>query len=352
MTEILQYHTSISRNTMVYKSLDFKELIQYTDQKYSRSLWVIDRNVADLIQLNQMGSENQVVMESGEQAKALQRLPEILDLFESNHMDKDAIVIVVGGGALTDMVGFVASIYKRGIHLGLVPTSLLGLVDASIGGKNGLNYRNSKNQLGSIYQPDFITYFPVFLDKLPAKEMANGFAEIIKYAILFDLVFFEELEHRDLRHYIRAREERDEVILRCMRYKAGIISEDPLERDRRKLLNFGHTFGHALESLYKLDHGRAIGLGMVLALKISEEIIGLEGQISERLRTLLSKYELPIHQKINSDEVFRSVMADKKRKKDKIDFVLIRHLGEPEIHPIELDLLCGYLTKAAQDQWI
>ncbi len=179
---------------------------------------------------------------------------------------RQTTIIGVGGGVVTDITGFLASTYMRGVPFGFVPTTLLGMVDAAVGGKNGVNVGMNKNILGTIRQPGFVLYDTRFLNTLPDDEWSNGFAEVIKYACIFDAELFAELGEHNISFY---KDQNDDalatLIERCVAWKNKTVAEDERETGTRKLLNFGHTAAHAIENLYELPHGKAVGIGIVIA---------------------------------------------------------------------------------------
>jgi 3-dehydroquinate synthase len=243
-------------------------------------------------------------------------------------------IIAVGGGVVTDIAGFVASVYMRGVRFGFVPTTLLGMVDAAIGGKNGVNLGYNKNVLGTINQPAFVLFDTAFLDTLPATEWSNGFAEVIKYACIFDKELFDELGQHDISYYRHNPAALNELIERCARLKTATVVEDEKEAGVRKLLNFGHTAAHAIENLYELPHGKAVAIGMVIACMVSETITGLGADARTRLMALLQRYNLPVKMNIDPRKAMEILRMDKKRHDDKIDYIVLERIGKAAIHAL------------------
>jgi len=229
-----------------------------------------------------------------------------------------------------------------------VPTTLLAMVDAAIGGKNGINYGFQKNLLGTFHQPQFILYDENFLSTLPQMEWSNGFAEIIKYGCIFDSFLFEELLEHDILYYRHEREAMSDIIRRCADWKNKIVAEDEKEQGRRKLLNFGHTVGHAIETKYSLPHGYAVSIGMVIAARISETATGFDQRITAMLQQLLDKYHLPTRYTFNPEEIFSILKMDKKRKNDSIDFIVLEKLGKGVIMNIPLETIKASLASFTQ----
>jgi 3-dehydroquinate synthase len=280
-----------------------------------------------------------LVIPPGEDSKSLNTIEHLCNELLQAEAAKDTLLVGVGGGVITDIVGFVASVYMRGVSFGFVPTTLLAMVDAAIGGKNGVNIGLNKNIAGTITQPEFILYDSNFLDTLPVAEWSSGFAEVIKYGCIFDAGLFEELAANTLEHYRQNRGAVEELIKRCAGWKNKTVLEDERENGIRKLLNFGHTAGHAIEKLYELPHGAAVGIGMIIACTLSEEMTGLPTTVRTDLQRLLEKYGLPIHIDIDVALVADILKMDKKRKRDTIDYILLESIGEAVIMPLRFEVI-------------
>ena len=277
-----------------------------------------------------------IVIPAGEASKSQARVDAIIEEMLQHEVDKTFTLIGLGGGVVTDIAGYVASIFKRGIQLIQVPSSILGMVDAAIGGKNGVNVGLYKNMVGTTYQPQAVLYDFSLLKTLPIGEWRNGFAEIIKHACIKDKTLFEELQNNDLADYMADVEKVKKLIQRNVSIKIEVVAGDELEVGDRKLLNFGHTFGHALEANYELAHGAAISVGMMMAGKISEEIMDFYSVQLESLRLLLLQYGLPITYKFDKEKVWSSLLMDKKRSKDSMSFILLTEIGNGVVQPINL----------------
>ena len=176
------------------------------------------------------------------------------------------MLVGIGGGVITDLTGYVAAIYMRGLSFGFVPTSILAMVDAAIGGKNGIDVGVYKNIIGTIRQPQFLLYDYSLLKSLPQSEWVNGFAEIVKHACIKDARLFNTLRQNSIRSYQRNSKELGALIKKNVHIKASVVQADEFEKGERRLLNFGHTLGHAIENIYKMPHGHAISIGMVAAV--------------------------------------------------------------------------------------
>lgn len=280
---------------------------------------------------------NIIVLKAGEEYKVQSTVDSIIEQLIEMEADRSTILIGVGGGVITDLTGYVASIYMRGISFGFVPTSLLAMVDASIGGKNGIDVGIYKNMIGIIRQPSFILHDVRFLNTLPETEWRNGFAEIIKHASIKDAAMFKELEQNDILFYRKKKKELGALIQRNVLLKTKLVQQDEFEKGDRKLLNFGHTLGHALENQYELSHGEAISIGMVYASMLSQKMA--EFNKADRIITLLGKYDLPTFAEFDKEKAINVLKMDKKKTKNGISFILLEKIGKAFIKQITIDQL-------------
>ncbi len=272
-------------------------------------------------------SLNIIIIPDGEEYKNLKTIEYILEKMFEYKLDRKSILIAFGGGVVGDMTGFAASIYQRGIDFMQIPTTLLAQVDASVGGKTGINNKFGKNLLGAFHQPKSVYIDTSFLKTLPKREFGAGFAEIVKMAVTFDKEFFEFLEDADLSN--------DDIlkktIAKCVKLKAEIVSKDEKETGIRAALNYGHTFGHVIENetdYSEFLHGEAVAIGMVMANELACELGFMTTSEANRVKELLKKYNLPTEYKIkNIDDFYEHFFLDKKSANDKIKFVLPKHIG-------------------------
>lgn len=299
---------------------------------------ITDQNLAGIYH-NLLSSYKTIAIPAGEPHKTWETASMLAQELLQMEAHRKSFIIGLGGGLITDITGFIASVYMRGVPFGFVPTTLLGMVDAAIGGKNGVNHGLQKNLLGTVNHPDFIHYDTAFLKTLPETEWSNGFAEIIKYACLFDPEMFGELEQHNIHHYQQNQEALLNLIQRCADWKNKIVQEDENETGQRKLLNFGHTAGHALETLYHLPHGYAVALGMLIACELSEISTGLPNDTRKRLYNLLKQYGLPVNVKYISADVMQVLKMDKKRNTETIDYILLQDIGSPALLPLSFQII-------------
>jgi 3-dehydroquinate synthase len=301
-------------------------------------VFVTDRNIFNLHQ-QKFASQKTIVIEAGEAFKQQASVDYIIAELIKIGATRKTTLIGVGGGVVTDITGYAASVYMRGINFAFVPTTILAMVDAAIGGKNGVDVGLYKNLVGTINQPQFLLYDFNFLQTLPNEEWVNGFAEIIKHACIKDEKLFTDLENNSVDIYKKDVQFLSNLIKKNATIKTNVVIEDEFEKGDRKLLNFGHTFGHAIENLHQLPHGYAVSIGMCMAAKISEEINGFYSEDKLRLEKLLKQYHLPTQCSFDKANVFEILKKDKKRYDASIDFILLNKIGEAKIQSIPLTQL-------------
>ena len=297
-----------------------------------------------------------IAIDDGEKAKDISV---VLDIVRKIHMGSSPDlewIVALGGGTIMDVAGFAASIYKRGIKLINIPTTLLAMVDAAMGGKNGVNMDGVKNMLGTFYQPALVISDVMFLESLSRDDLANGMAEVIKYCITLDRELCELLEARYRDIYNKDLEAFEEIIFRSAVNKMRIVEAD--ERDNkgiRIVLNYGHTIGHAIEasSGFKISHGKAVSIGMVCEASLAEEL-GVAGKdVVIYLEKLLSLHSLPrssreLGVKIDLDTAAKALKMDKKRRRGKILMPLPKKIGEWERVELDIEILEGLLKKCLE----
>ena len=320
----------------------FSRLIEAYDS--SKIVIVTDENVLQLHRPLFQGLKT-ISIAAGEEHKTQHTVDGIILSLLNLQADKNTILIAVGGGVVTDMGGYAASIFKRGIRLVLVPTTILSMVDASVGGKNGVDVGIYKNMVGTIYQPEKLLFDFSFLKTLPEIEWISGFAEVIKHACIKDERLFRHLETMALSDFMGDEDLIADLIVTNVGIKTAIVQKDEFETGDRKLLNFGHTLGHAVENLYKLPHGHAVSIGMVAACRISENLNLFNSEEKTRVVNLLAKYKLPVELDFDSEKVWEILLMDKKRSDDEMNFVLLDKIGAGVIKSIPLQQLKGLIQQ-------
>jgi 3-dehydroquinate synthase len=339
----VQYKFS-AKTTTCYFDADFSQLEKLADKE--QAVIVTDENIFRNHQ-KKFGGWNTIVIRGGEEFKIQPTVDSIMEQLIAFGADRSTVLVGVGGGVVTDLTGFVASIYMRGIGFGFVPSSVLAMVDASIGGKNGIDIGVYKNLAGTIRQPEFLLYDLSLLKSLPKDEWVNGFAEIIKHACIKDAALFRELEKNTLGYYQKNKAALAKLIRRNVAIKSLVVQKDEFENGDRRLLNFGHTLGHAIENLYELPHGHAVSIGMVGASMISEQYTDFTD--TGRVMAALKKYGLPTEASFDAKEVLNILKMDKKRVKDSMNYVLLNKIGQGVVKKIpvaELDKLLQSIITA------
>jgi 3-dehydroquinate synthase len=277
---------------------------------------------------------NLIELESGEHIKNLETLKEIYAKLLDYEADRSTFIVGIGGGVVCDLAGFAASTYMRGLDFGFVATSLLAQVDASVGGKNAINFRGYKNIIGTFNQPRFVICDLELLDTLPQIEILNGLAEILKHALIGDPELFSFLERHFEKKDSADRAFFQRVVRDSIAVKAAVVERDERESGERRILNFGHTLGHAIEKTTRLSHGEAISLGMDFAVRYSEKKKKLGAKESEKILSLFYKIKLPMDSAFDKTRVLAAIRKDKKREADRIHFVFLKDIGTPEVAKI------------------
>jgi len=269
-----------------------------------------------------------VTIPDGEEYKHMETIETILEHCFEKRLDRKSLLVAFGGGVIGDMTGFAASIYQRGIDFVQVPTTLLSQVDASVGGKTGINNKFGKNLIGAFHQPNAVYIDPSMLKTLPKREFGAGIAEIVKMAVTFNKDFFEWLEQNDLND-----DENIKIaIQKSVETKAYVVSQDEKEHGIRAALNYGHTFGHVIENETNYDtylHGEAVGIGMVMANTLAVKLGLMNEDEASRVKILLEKYEIPTSYSIKDvEDFYEHFFLDKKSLDNKIKFILPKGLGD------------------------
>lgn len=283
--------------------------------------------------LNQLEAKEVYVITvaDGEQYKNMETIEFILDRMFDHRLNRKSLLVAFGGGVIGDMGGFASSLYNRGIDFIQIPTTLLSQVDASVGGKTGINNRFGKNLIGAFHQPRAVYIDPSFLSTLPKREFGAGVAEIVKMAVTFNREFFEWLEGHDLREG----DNLSTAISRSVETKARVVEADEKEQGLRAALNYGHTFGHVIENETRYEtylHGETVAIGMMMANDLACQLGLMDSSEAERVRAVLAKYDLPLSYPIEDVEKFYNLFfLDKKSTDAAITFILPRSIGGVEM---------------------
>lgn len=320
-----------TRQTAFYFDTEFSHLEKMVSKE--KAVIITDEHLFEAHKRKLKGW-NTIVLKPGEQFKVQQTVDVVVDQLIALGADRQSVLVGFGGGVITDITGYVAGIYMRGIEFGFVPTSILAMVDAAIGGKNGIDVGVYKNMVGLIRQPAFLLYDYSLLKTLPLNEWQNGFAEIIKHAAIKDAAMFNELEANSLAKYRRDKALLAKLVQRNALIKIKVVVNDEFEKGERKLLNFGHTLGHAIENMYELSHGQAISIGMTYAALMSKELKFFTG--ADQLIALLNKYGLPTVVEFDAKKAFKVLLKDKKKENVSINYILLHKIGKGVIQPLLL----------------
>jgi 3-dehydroquinate synthase len=307
-----------------------------------RTIIITDENVARLYQ-DRFPPCDTITIGQGEKIKTLATLEKIYDRLLALEADRAAFIVGIGGGIVGDITGFAASTYMRGLNFGFVPSTLLAQVDATVGGKNGVNFRGYKNMVGVFNQPRFVIADIGLLATLPSEEIACGVAEIVKHGCIADARYFDYIEsHCDAIGQLDPETMR-ELVYGSVVIKSNVVNQDERETGKRRILNFGHTIGHALEKTLKISHGTAVSIGMAMAAGLSETRGLLPSQDVQRLNALLTRLGLPTRIDFDPAAVIEALGKDKKRESDQIKFVLLEGLGKSIIEEIAIEELAQWV---------
>ena len=299
---------------------------------------LVDENV--LCQHNDIFEEfRTITLPAGEVYKTLQTVENIYRELVKLEADRSTMLVGVGGGLATDVAGFVASTFLRGVPFGFISSSLLGQVDASIGGKNGVNLDGYKNMVGDFRQPSFVWCDLSLLSTLSHREYVSGIAEVIKYGAIWDESFMVYLEKHMGQVLAQDMKVLEHVVAVSAAIKVEVVEKDERESDLRRILNFGHTLGHAIERHQKVLHGEAVAMGMILAAQLSEKLGLLPSAEVQRLQKIIASAGLPVNMTLDPEELFLNIRKDKKKSGDEIHFVLLDGPGKTIIKPIALNEL-------------
>ncbi len=312
-------------NELYSKHISSKKIALITNEQ------IADLYLSEISQTLNAFDLKTLVLPEGETEKNLETVGKAVEFLSDNGIDRDSSIIAFGGGVIGDITGFVASSYMRGIKFLQVPTTLLAQVDSSVGGKTGVNINTGKNLIGSFYQPSAVIADTRYLNSLEPNRLSEGLAEVIKYGLIRDENFFKWLCKNTNRILALEPEFMAHLIERCCQIKAEIVSEDEREGSIRAILNYGHTFGHAIESLTDYSvytHGEAVSIGMVMAASMAERMGMLSQADKKDITNLLESVNLPTKKPdLNSNDFLESMKRDKKVQDGEIRLILLESIG-------------------------
>ncbi|MDR1418362.1 MAG: 3-dehydroquinate synthase [Endomicrobium sp.] len=355
----------MKKRTLILKNNKYNILISKDQNEFilalkkiitTNTLFIItDRNVkklylkylADLLK-EQGFNIKTAIISAGETGKNIKNLSALYDKALEKNLDRKSCVISLGGGVVGDIVGFFAATYMRGIDFIQVPTTLISMTDSSIGGKTAINTNHGKNIAGTFYQPKFVWINPSFLETLPMQQVKSGLAEVIKYSIIFDKKFYYYLFNMFEKGVISS-SSFDYIIYQSCLYKVKVVKKDEKETTGlRSLLNFGHTFAHALETITKYKkflHGEALAIGMLFAAKLSSELKICSDETYQRVKNILIEANFNLKTKINCTKFLSLMKKDKKAVNGNINFVLIKDIGKATNYYVKDDIVLNVLRK-------
>lgn len=283
-------------------------------------------------------------IEAGEQSKTPENLIRAADFLVKCELTRSDVLVALGGGVVTDLCGLCGALYQRGIAVVQIPTSLLAMVDSSVGGKTAVNLSKGKNMLGAFYQPSAVICDSNLLSTLPFVEFSNGMAEVIKYAVLRGGRVLEIINEN-------AEDNLDELLYECVKIKRDYVCEDEFDKGVRQFLNLGHTVGHAIERVsdFQVAHGSAVAQGMCVVATACVKAHLCTAETAEKIKTLCEKYGLPTECKYSAEELYRATLSDKKRDSDEITVVKIRSFGDCVLNKVRTESLMELIVNGIGD---
>jgi len=338
MKKIIKIKTQNKRYSIVVENNSILSFIKSQNNLNGKVFIIIDKKIKAILK-DFTKNKNMTIIEiaGSEKIKSISEYWKIILVLLRNKIDRSSCLIAIGGGTIGDLSGFIASTILRGINFYLIPTTLLSQVDSSIGGKNGINTFYGKNLVGTFLQPEKVIIDPIVLKSLTRRELKSGYAEIVKHALINDLKFYNWLD----KHYNKVLNLDagfiEEAIIRSIKIKCNFVEKDEKENlknsNSRAMLNFGHTFGHALEVMNqynkKLTHGEAISIGMICASKISFKLGNITNKQYNQIINHFKRVGLPCFDKrIKSKKIFELIKSDKKNMQQKINLILLKKIGK------------------------
>ena len=324
---MVEIQVSSDREYRISIGVDWRAECESIRSRYSKVLFIVPAELKGLLNLS---DESVFYVPDGESQKDIAIVSQIWEELGRRQLGRADAIVGIGGGATTDLAGFVAATWLRGVDWFAIPTTLAAMVDASIGGKTGINTSSGKNLVGAFYSPNHVIIDTVFLDSLSDRDYAAGLAEVIKTGLIADATILNRLE--GLNTISEVREYSAELIEKSARVKADVVSRDFKEGKLREILNFGHTFGHAVEKSmdYEFRHGEAVSIGLVYALALSEDLAGFDADQTSKVVTLLRKFGLPITVSgLSWQDLLQLMLGDKKTRGSQLRFIGLEDIGRP-----------------------
>ena len=330
----------------IYIGESIRNLNKYLPGK-GRVIIITDSNVFEYYG-EYMSEWPVIIIKPGESHKTLETLGYIYTKLIELNADRHSFIVGIGGGIVTDVTGMVAATWMRGVSFGFISTTLLAQVDASVGGKNGININGYKNMAGTFLQPKWVLCDIQSLSTLNNTEYLQGFSEIIKIAAILDKNLFKYIEENAGKALERDPEVLSHIIHRAVELKAGVVQRDEKESGERRILNFGHSFAHVIEKLTHKTHGEAVAAGMVMAAGLSVNMGLISAEETERLVNIIKKFGLPVSVPIPAEEMASTMVTDKKMENGTLSLVLLNKIGQSVIYPVPATELSTMLKKIIQ----
>lgn len=326
--------TGQSGTSQVLLGERLQNLTQYIGK---RSVAIVTDEIVYDLYHDLMPSQHIAVIGIGEHIKTLQMVETLYAKFLEYGLDRASLVVAVGGGIVCDIAGFAASTYLRGVSFGFAPTTLLAQVDASVGGKNGVNFQGYKNMIGVFNQPEFVLIDVNVLKTLPARTLGCGFAEAVKHGAIADAALFEFMETHTAEIRRLESDALERIVADSILIKSAIVNRDEQEHGERRKLNFGHTLGHAVENVTGIPHGEAVAIGMVAAARLSQQVGYLSQAEVDRLQQILQRFDLPTTLPAANRQALKAALRkDKKRYGNAVKFVLLTSLGTAIVQDVPI----------------
>lgn len=324
----------------IFLECNYSEMNNFIKNKET-IITISDTNIYNLYK-SYFNGYYSIILEPGEKTKSFETVNYIISKLLEHNVDKSYILVAIGGGTICDITGFTASIYKRGINFAYVPTTILAQIDAAIGGKTAVNFNGVKNCIGSFKLPQFVMCNSSVIDTLPEIEVKSAFGEVLKYSLISEDLPFEELAKKNFDFFIKNRHHIYDLTSRCIDIKINIVKQDFNDNGIRRILNFGHTFGHAFEIIEDIPHGIAVLKGICVAIDLSYKLGLLKKDKLDLIKECIINYGFDTDYTIN-DEIIEIILQDKKNTKKELNLILLENIASPIIVKLEINKLLALL---------